>query len=67
MTCVTTGPDKTSVDEEYKLSCLLLVYVAVSLPLLALDPNSLYNNANGGKQFLYKHLFLFWKYTRICI
>jgi hypothetical protein len=25
-------PDKTSVDEEYKLTCLLLVYIAVSLP-----------------------------------
>ncbi|XP_059925682.1 nck-associated protein 1-like [Gadus macrocephalus] len=40
--------DKTSVDEEYKLTCLLLVYIAVSLPSLALDPNSLYNKANGG-------------------
>uniref|UniRef100_A0A8C5BPY5 NCK associated protein 1 like n=1 Tax=Gadus morhua TaxID=8049 RepID=A0A8C5BPY5_GADMO len=39
---------KTSVDEEYKLTCLLLVYIAVSLPSLALDPNSLYNKANGG-------------------
>uniref|UniRef100_A0A8C5CSK3 NCK associated protein 1 like n=1 Tax=Gadus morhua TaxID=8049 RepID=A0A8C5CSK3_GADMO len=38
----------TSVDEEYKLTCLLLVYIAVSLPSLALDPNSLYNKANGG-------------------
>uniref|UniRef100_A0A8C5BIQ1 NCK associated protein 1 like n=1 Tax=Gadus morhua TaxID=8049 RepID=A0A8C5BIQ1_GADMO len=39
--------NKTSVDEEYKLTCLLLVYIAVSLPSLALDPNSLYNKANG--------------------
>uniref|UniRef100_A0A8C2X1X5 NCK associated protein 1 like n=1 Tax=Cyclopterus lumpus TaxID=8103 RepID=A0A8C2X1X5_CYCLU len=35
--------DNMSVDEEYKLSCLLLVYVGVSLPTLALDPNSLYS------------------------
>ncbi|KAM7422883.1 hypothetical protein PAMA_010764 [Pampus argenteus] len=40
--------DNTSVDEEYKLSCLLLVYIAVSLPTLALDPNSFYNQENGG-------------------
>ncbi|KAM3878062.1 LOW QUALITY PROTEIN: nck-associated protein 1-like [Diretmus argenteus] len=40
--------DNTSVDEEYKLSCLLLVYVAVSLPILAPDPNSIYNREHGG-------------------
>uniref|UniRef100_A0A3B3ZHZ4 NCK associated protein 1 like n=1 Tax=Periophthalmus magnuspinnatus TaxID=409849 RepID=A0A3B3ZHZ4_9GOBI len=40
--------DNTSTDEEYKLSCLLLVYVAVSLPLLALDPNSCYTREHGG-------------------
>ncbi|KAK1900779.1 Nck-associated protein 1-like [Dissostichus eleginoides] len=39
--------DNTSVDEEYKLSCLLLVYVAVSLPTLALDPNSFYSREHG--------------------
>uniref|UniRef100_A0A672IZ99 NCK associated protein 1 like n=1 Tax=Salarias fasciatus TaxID=181472 RepID=A0A672IZ99_SALFA len=40
--------DNTSMDEEYKLSCLLLVYIAVSLPTMALDPNSLYNREHGG-------------------
>uniref|UniRef100_UPI003AAFF040 nck-associated protein 1-like isoform X1 n=1 Tax=Centroberyx gerrardi TaxID=166262 RepID=UPI003AAFF040 len=40
--------DNTSVDEEYKLSCLLLVYVAVSLPTLALNPNSFYSREHGG-------------------
>uniref|UniRef100_A0A8C4GQB0 Nck-associated protein 1-like n=1 Tax=Dicentrarchus labrax TaxID=13489 RepID=A0A8C4GQB0_DICLA len=40
--------DNTSVDEEYKLSCLLLAYIAVSLPTLALDPNSLYSREHGG-------------------
>ncbi|XP_068598431.1 nck-associated protein 1-like [Brachionichthys hirsutus] len=40
--------DNISVDEEYKLSCLLLVYVAVSLPTLALDPNSFYSREYGG-------------------
>uniref|UniRef100_A0A8C8A031 NCK associated protein 1 like n=1 Tax=Oryzias sinensis TaxID=183150 RepID=A0A8C8A031_9TELE len=33
----------TSLEEEFKLSQLLLVYIAVSLPFLALDSNSLYN------------------------
>ncbi|XP_035518339.1 nck-associated protein 1-like [Morone saxatilis] len=40
--------DNTSVDEEYKLSCLLLAYIAVSLPTLALDPNSVYSREHGG-------------------
>ncbi|KAL0977917.1 hypothetical protein UPYG_G00163190 [Umbra pygmaea] len=40
--------DNTSVDQEYKLTCLLLVYVAVSLPTLALDPNSFYSREYGG-------------------
>ncbi|XP_054641138.1 nck-associated protein 1-like isoform X2 [Dunckerocampus dactyliophorus] len=40
--------DNTSIDEEYKLSCLLLVYIAVSLPSLALDPNSSYSREHGG-------------------
>ncbi|KAG7244800.1 hypothetical protein INR49_029819 [Caranx melampygus] len=39
--------DNTSIDEEYKLSCLLLVYIAVSLPTLALDPNSSYSREHG--------------------
>ncbi|XP_057703129.1 nck-associated protein 1-like isoform X2 [Corythoichthys intestinalis] len=40
--------DNTSIDEEYKLSCLLLVFIAVSLPSLALDPNSCYCREHGG-------------------
>ncbi|XP_039654666.1 nck-associated protein 1-like isoform X2 [Perca fluviatilis] len=40
--------DNTSLDEEYKLSCLLLVYIAVSLPILALDSNSFYSREHGG-------------------
>ncbi|XP_028262239.1 nck-associated protein 1-like [Parambassis ranga] len=40
--------DNTSIDEEYKLSHLLLVYIAVSLPLLALDANSSYSREHGG-------------------
>uniref|UniRef100_A0A3B4UXM3 NCK associated protein 1 like n=1 Tax=Seriola dumerili TaxID=41447 RepID=A0A3B4UXM3_SERDU len=40
--------DNTSTDEEYKLSYLLLVYIAVSLPTLALDNNSSYSREHGG-------------------
>ncbi|KAK2861910.1 hypothetical protein Q5P01_001443 [Channa striata] len=40
--------DNTSMDEEYRLSCLLLVYIAVSLPTLALDNNSSYTREHGG-------------------
>ncbi|XP_029006069.1 nck-associated protein 1-like [Betta splendens] len=43
-----TQTDNTSIDEEYKLSSLLLVYVAVSLPILALDNNSSYSREHGG-------------------
>ncbi|KAM6994069.1 nck-associated protein 1-like [Passerculus sandwichensis] len=35
--------EAVSPEEDYKVSCLLLVFVAVSLPLLAADPASLYN------------------------
>ncbi|KAM9409201.1 LOW QUALITY PROTEIN: nck-associated protein 1-like [Pholidichthys leucotaenia] len=40
--------DNTSIDEEHKLSRLLLVYIAVSLPTLTLDPNSFYSRQHGG-------------------
>ncbi|KAM9799180.1 nck-associated protein 1-like [Syngnathus typhle] len=40
--------DNMSIEEEYKLSCLLLVFIAVSLPSLALDPNSCYSQDHGG-------------------
>ncbi|NWI88706.1 NCKPL protein, partial [Pitta sordida] len=33
----------SSPEEDYKVSCLLLVFVAVSLPLMAADPSSFYN------------------------
>uniref|UniRef100_A0A8C6LE38 NCK associated protein 1 like n=1 Tax=Nothobranchius furzeri TaxID=105023 RepID=A0A8C6LE38_NOTFU len=40
--------DNTSSEEEHKISRLLLIYIAVSLPILALDPNSFYNQVHGG-------------------
>ncbi|NXM53446.1 NCKPL protein, partial [Illadopsis cleaveri] len=33
----------SSPEEDYKVSCLLLVFVAVSLPLLAADPAAVYS------------------------
>lgn len=42
--------DNPSMEEEYKISCLLLVYIAVSLPSLCLDPNSFYSREHGGHQ-----------------
>ncbi|XP_068027397.1 LOW QUALITY PROTEIN: nck-associated protein 1-like, partial [Melanerpes formicivorus] len=40
--------DGSSSEEDYKVSCLLLVFVAVSLPLLAADPASFYNTEVDG-------------------
>ncbi|XP_068123381.1 nck-associated protein 1-like isoform X2 [Hyperolius riggenbachi] len=40
--------ESSSLDEEYKVACLLQVFLAVSLPLLASDPLSFYNVENGG-------------------
>ncbi|NWU57805.1 NCKPL protein, partial [Dromas ardeola] len=40
--------DGSSPEEDYKVACLLLVFVAVSLPLLASDPASLYNTEMDG-------------------
>uniref|UniRef100_A0A672LSX4 Nck-associated protein 1-like n=1 Tax=Sinocyclocheilus grahami TaxID=75366 RepID=A0A672LSX4_SINGR len=37
-------------EEEFKITCLLLVYIAVSLPTLCLDPNSFYRREHGGHQ-----------------
>ncbi|XP_011374050.1 nck-associated protein 1-like isoform X3 [Pteropus vampyrus] len=34
--------DTSSSEEEYKVACLLLIFLAVSLPLLATDPSSFY-------------------------
>lgn len=45
-----------SIDQEYKLSCLLLVHIAVSLPTLALDPNSIYSQQHGGA-YSFTHSF----------
>ncbi|NXL68851.1 NCKPL protein, partial [Chordeiles acutipennis] len=40
--------DGSSPEEDYKVACLLLVFVAVSLPLLASDPASVYNTELDG-------------------
>ncbi|XP_018424176.1 PREDICTED: nck-associated protein 1-like [Nanorana parkeri] len=40
--------ESSSFDEEYKVACLLQVYLAISLPLLASDPMSFYNIENDG-------------------
>uniref|UniRef100_A0AAR2LNP5 NCK associated protein 1 like n=1 Tax=Pygocentrus nattereri TaxID=42514 RepID=A0AAR2LNP5_PYGNA len=40
----------SSTEEEYKISCLLLVYIAVSLPTLAVDPATFYSREHGGHQ-----------------
>ncbi|XP_012887885.1 PREDICTED: nck-associated protein 1-like [Dipodomys ordii] len=40
--------DSSSPEEEYKVACLLLIFVAVSLPLLATDPSSFYNIEKDG-------------------
>ncbi|KAL8164073.1 UNVERIFIED_CONTAM: Nck-associated protein 1-like [Gekko kuhli] len=40
--------DGSSPEEEYKVACLLLVFVAVSLPLLAIDPSSVYVSEING-------------------
>lgn len=40
--------ESSSLDEEYKVACLLQVFLAVSLPLLASDPMSSYSTENDG-------------------
>uniref|UniRef100_A0A8D0B276 NCK associated protein 1 like n=1 Tax=Salvator merianae TaxID=96440 RepID=A0A8D0B276_SALMN len=40
--------DNSSPEEDYKTACLLLVFVAVSLPLLATDPSSVYTTEIDG-------------------
>uniref|UniRef100_A0A803Y4V5 NCK associated protein 1 like n=1 Tax=Meleagris gallopavo TaxID=9103 RepID=A0A803Y4V5_MELGA len=40
--------DGSPSEEDYKVACLLLVFVAVSLPLLASDPASVYNTEMDG-------------------
>uniref|UniRef100_A0A8C1RYM3 NCK associated protein 1 like n=1 Tax=Cyprinus carpio TaxID=7962 RepID=A0A8C1RYM3_CYPCA len=42
--------DNSSIEDEFKITCLLLVFIAVSLPTLCLDPNSFYSRAQGGHQ-----------------
>lgn len=51
-----SSSDNMSIDQEYKLSCLLLVHIAVSLPTLALDPNSIYSQQHGGA-YSFTHSF----------
>lgn len=41
-------PDNSSTEEDFKISCLLMVFIAVSLPTLCLDPNSFYSRQHGG-------------------
>ncbi|XP_056418753.1 nck-associated protein 1-like [Hyla sarda] len=40
--------ESSSLEEEYKLACLLQVFIAISLPLLAADSLSVYNIQNDG-------------------
>uniref|UniRef100_A0A452R1A8 NCK associated protein 1 like n=1 Tax=Ursus americanus TaxID=9643 RepID=A0A452R1A8_URSAM len=40
--------DASSPEEEYKVACLLLIFLAVSLPLLATDPSSFYSIEKDG-------------------
>ncbi|XP_006006697.1 nck-associated protein 1-like [Latimeria chalumnae] len=40
--------DGSPPEEEYKVACLLLVFVAVSLPILAMDSNSFYKKDQEG-------------------
>ncbi|KAG8518303.1 Nck-associated protein 1-like, partial [Galemys pyrenaicus] len=40
--------DSSSLEEDYKVACLLLIFVAVSLPLLATDPSSFYSIEKDG-------------------
>jgi len=39
----------SSPEEEYKVACLLLIFLAVSLPLLAMDAASFYSIEKDGK------------------
>ena len=41
--------DTSSPEEEYKVACLLLIFLAVSLPLLAMDAASFYSIEKDGK------------------
>ncbi|KAF7240340.1 Nck-associated protein 1-like [Varanus komodoensis] len=40
--------DSSSPEEDYKAACLLMVFVAVSLPLLAMDVSSVYSTDTDG-------------------
>uniref|UniRef100_A0A7N9CXJ9 NCK associated protein 1 like n=1 Tax=Macaca fascicularis TaxID=9541 RepID=A0A7N9CXJ9_MACFA len=40
--------DTSSPEEEYKVACLLLIFLAVSLPFLANDPSSFYSIEKDG-------------------
>ncbi|XP_038608220.1 nck-associated protein 1-like isoform X2 [Tachyglossus aculeatus] len=40
--------DGSSPEEEYKVACLLLIFIAVSIPFLATDPSSFFNIETDG-------------------
>ncbi|XP_072522547.1 nck-associated protein 1-like [Salminus brasiliensis] len=42
--------DNSSSEEEYRTTYLLLVYIAVSLPTLSVDPSTFYSREHGGHQ-----------------
>ncbi|XP_051865533.1 nck-associated protein 1-like [Pristis pectinata] len=48
VTALSNQKNENPSEEEYRLTCLLMVYVAVSLPSLAYDPMSIYNQEHQG-------------------
>uniref|UniRef100_UPI00398F0427 nck-associated protein 1-like n=1 Tax=Pristiophorus japonicus TaxID=55135 RepID=UPI00398F0427 len=48
VTALSNQKNENSSEEEYRLTCLLMVYVAVSLPSLASDPMSVYSQEHQG-------------------
>lgn len=47
--------ENISPEEEYKIACLLMVFVAVSLPTLASNVMSQYSPAIEGKTLVFYH------------
>lgn len=52
--------ENISPEEEYKIACLLMVFVAVSLPTLASNVMSQYSPAIEGMHWLPSCLFYIW-------
>ncbi|XP_078287287.1 nck-associated protein 1-like isoform X1 [Rhinoraja longicauda] len=48
VTALSTQKKENLSEEEYRLTCLLLIYIGVSLPSLAMDPMSIYNQEHQG-------------------